>query len=88
VKCFHGSESTVSEKEAGRFGTPRLGHFCLVTVSVKTGSGAHPSFYPVGTGQGGEADHSPPTCAEVKKTWIGLYTSTPLSVFTAYCLVS
>jgi hypothetical protein len=30
---------------------------------------------------GREADHSPPTSAEVKKMWI--YTSTPLYVFTA-----
>jgi hypothetical protein len=31
--------------------------------------------------QGHEADHSPPTSAEVKKMWI--YTSTPLYVFTS-----
>jgi hypothetical protein len=31
--------------------------------------------------QGREADHSPPTSAEVKKMWI--YTSTPLCVFMA-----
>jgi hypothetical protein len=31
--------------------------------------------------QGSEADHSPPTSAEVKKMWI--YTSTPLCVFMA-----
>jgi hypothetical protein len=31
--------------------------------------------------QGREADHSPPTSAEVKKMWI--YTSTPPYVFTA-----
>jgi hypothetical protein len=34
---------------------------------------------------GREADHSPPTCAEVKKTWI--YTSTLTYVFMAQCLV-
>jgi hypothetical protein len=42
---------------------------------VKTGSGAHPASYPMGTGgpfHGGEArpgrdaDHSPPSSAEVK----------------------
>jgi hypothetical protein len=33
-----------------------------------------------------EADHSPPTSAEIKKVWI--YTSTPLYVFMAYCLIS
>jgi hypothetical protein len=52
--------------------------------SVQTGSGAHPASYPMGTGvkrQGREADHSLPTSAEVKKTWI--YTSIPLYVFMA-----
>jgi hypothetical protein len=42
---------------------------------VQTGSGAHPAFYPMGTGgpfPGGkvterEANRSPPTSAEVKK---------------------
>jgi hypothetical protein len=34
---------------------------------------------------GSEADHSPPTSAEVKKMWV--YTSTPTSVFIAQCLV-
>jgi hypothetical protein len=36
--------------------------------------------------QGREADHSPPTSAEVKKMWI--YTSTPPFVFMAECLIS
>jgi hypothetical protein len=35
--------------------------------------------------QGREADHSPPTSAEVKKTWI--YKSTLPYIFMAYCLV-
>jgi hypothetical protein len=35
---------------------------------------------------GREADHSPPTIAEVKKTWI--YTSTPPFAFMAQCLIS
>jgi hypothetical protein len=56
---------------------------------VQTGSGAHPVSYPMGTGvlfpgvklQGSEADHSPPTSAEVKKKWI--YTSTPPYTFIA-----
>jgi hypothetical protein len=60
-----------------------------IIVSVQTGSGSHPAFYPVGTGgsfpgvkwSGLEADHSPPTSVEVKKTWI--YTFTPLYVFMA-----
>jgi hypothetical protein len=33
-----------------------------------------------------EADHSPPTSAEVKKTWI--FTSTPPYAFMAQCLIS
>jgi hypothetical protein len=53
------------------------------------GSGVHPTSYKMGTGgsfpgvkrYGREADHSPPTSAEVKKMWI--YTSTPLYVFMA-----
>jgi hypothetical protein len=36
--------------------------------------------------QGPEADHSPPTSAEIKKMWI--YTSTPPYVFMAECLIS
>jgi hypothetical protein len=52
-------------------------------------SGVHPTSYKMGTEgsfpglkrQGREADHSPPTSAEVKKMWI--YTSTPLYVFIA-----
>jgi hypothetical protein len=36
--------------------------------------------------RGHEADHSPPTSAEVKKIWI--YTSTPPYAFVAYCLIS
>jgi hypothetical protein len=48
-----------------------------------------PTSYKMGTGgsspkvkrQEREADHSPPTSAEVKKMWI--YTSTPLCVFMA-----
>jgi hypothetical protein len=49
----------------------------------------HPTSYNIRTGgsfqgvkrQGREADHSPPTSAEVKKMWI--YTSTPPYVFMA-----
>jgi hypothetical protein len=37
---------------------------------VQTGSGAHPASYPMGTGgkawPGRDADHSPPSSAEVK----------------------
>jgi hypothetical protein len=63
-------------------------------LHVQTDSGAHPVSYPMSTGdfflgvkrQGREADHSPPTSAEVNKMWI--YTSTPPYVFMAYCLNS
>jgi hypothetical protein len=34
---------------------------------------------------GREANHSPPTSAKIKETWI--YTSTPSYVFMAYCLI-
>jgi hypothetical protein len=51
-------------------------------------AGVHPTSYEMGTGgsfpgvkrQRREADHSPPSSAEVKKMWI--YTSTPPYVFT------
>jgi hypothetical protein len=50
---------------------------------VQNGSGAHPASYPMDTGgsfpgvkrPGREADHSPPSSAEVKNEWS--YTSTP-----------
>jgi hypothetical protein len=63
--------------------------FSLLHV-VQTGSGVHPASYPMGTAgalspevkrPGREADHSPPTNAEVKKPWV--YTSTPPCVFMA-----
>jgi hypothetical protein len=62
--------------------------FSLLHI-VQTGSGVHPTSYKMVTGvsfpgvkrQGREADHSPPTSAEVKKKWI--YTSTLLYVFMA-----
>jgi hypothetical protein len=54
---------------------------------VQTGSGVHPTSYTMGTRgsfprvkrPGREADHSPPTSAEVNKIWI--YTSTAPYVF-------
>jgi hypothetical protein len=60
---------------------------------VRNGSGAHPASYPIGTrgvfprdkAAGREADHSPPSSAEVKNAWS--YPSTPQYVFTAWCLV-
>jgi hypothetical protein len=65
--------------------------FSLLHV-VQTGSWAHPASYPVGTGvlSSGvkrperEADHSPPTNAEVKKVWI--YISTPPYAFNGIVL--
>jgi hypothetical protein len=56
---------------------------------VQTGYGVHPTSYPMGTGALSpgvkrperEADHLPPTSAEVKKTWV--YTATPLYAFMA-----
>jgi hypothetical protein len=56
---------------------------------IQTSSGVYPTSYKMGTWgsfpgvkrQGHEADHSPPTSAEVKKMWI--YASTPSYVFMA-----
>jgi hypothetical protein len=57
---------------------------------MQTESGAHPSSYPMGTGEGSfrgdkllgrDADHPPTTRVDVKKTWI--YTATPPYVFMA-----
>jgi hypothetical protein len=56
---------------------------------VHFGSGVHPASYPMGKGALSpgikrlwrEADHSPPTSAEVKKMWI--YTSISLYAFMA-----
>jgi hypothetical protein len=51
----------------------RWGHdFSLLHV-VRTGFGAHPAAYPMGIGgcfPGPEADHSPPSSAEVKNVWV------------------
>jgi hypothetical protein len=56
-------------------------------ISSRPALGSTPTSYKMGTGgsfpgvkrQGREADHSPPTSAEVKKMWI--YSSTPTHVF-------
>jgi hypothetical protein len=58
---------------------------------VQTGSGANPTSYPMVTWgsfpgvkrPGREADHLPPTSAEVNNTWI--YTSTPPYIFVGQC---
>jgi hypothetical protein len=68
--------------EAGNFS---LHHY------VQNGSGAHPASYPMGIRAvslgvkrpGYEADHSPPSSAEVKNAWS--YTSTPQYAFMAWC---
>jgi hypothetical protein len=60
---------------------------------VQNGSGAHPASYPMGTRgsfpgvklPGREADHSPPSSAEIKNA--RSYASTPQYFFTAWCLV-
>jgi hypothetical protein len=65
----------------------RWGQEFLFLHLVQTCSGVHSTSYPMGTGAlypgvkrpGREADHSPPTSAEVKKMWI--YTSTSPYVF-------
>jgi hypothetical protein len=56
---------------------------------VQAGSGVHTTSYPMGNGALSpgikrperEADHSPPTSAEVRKMWI--YISTPPYTFIA-----
>jgi hypothetical protein len=65
----------------------RYGQESSLLHVVQTGSGVHPTFYPMDTGgsfpgvkrPGREADHLPPTSAEVKKMLV--YSSTPLYAF-------
>jgi hypothetical protein len=60
---------------------------------VQNGSGAHPASYPMDNRgsfpgvkrPGREADHSPPSSAEVKNAWS--YNSAPQYAFMAWCLV-
>jgi hypothetical protein len=67
------------------------GRECSLLYIVQTASGVHQTSYAIGTKgpfpgvkrQGHEADYSPPTSAEVKKT---IYTSTPPYAFMAQCL--
>jgi hypothetical protein len=78
----------LDDQEGREFESRQGKKFSLLHI-VQTGSGVHPTSYPMGTrgsftgdkAAGREADHSPPTSAEVKKMWI--YTSTPLYVFMA-----
>jgi hypothetical protein len=61
---------------------------------VQNGSLAHPASYPMGARgsfpggkrQGREADHSPPSSAEVNNVWS--YTSTPQYAFMVWCSVT
>jgi hypothetical protein len=70
------------------FRVPVGSEFSLLHV-VQTGSGTHPTSYPMGTGDiflgikrpGREGGHSLPASAEAKKTWI--YLSTPTYAFMA-----
>jgi hypothetical protein len=76
------------DDQGGEFESRWWQEFSLLHV-VQTGSGAHQTSYRMSTGgsssgvkrPGREDDHSPPTSAEVKETWV--YTSTPLYVFIA-----
>jgi hypothetical protein len=86
------SEWLQAGRPRGRSSSPgRVKNFIHVDQTV---SGVHPTSYTMGTvgffpgvmRPGREADHSPPTSAEVKKVWI--YTSTPPYSFMAYCLIS
>jgi hypothetical protein len=75
--------------QAGRLRgrSSRLGRVKNFLHVVQIGSEADSASYPMRTGslspwvkrQGREADHLPPTSAEVKKMWI--YTSAPSYVF-------
>jgi hypothetical protein len=61
----------------------KAGNFSL-HHRVQNGSGAHTASYPMGKGgsfPGGEADHSPPSSAEVKNAWSCI--SPPQYVFMA-----
>jgi hypothetical protein len=69
----------------------------MIGVRIPAGAGRfsvhHPASYPMGTGalslgvkrQGREADHLPPSSAEVKNEWS--CTSTPQYAFMAWCSV-
>jgi hypothetical protein len=75
------------DDQGGREFESRQGKKFSLLHIVMTGSGVHPTSYRMGTGgsfpgvkqQRCEADHSPPTIAEVKETWV--YISTPPYAF-------
>jgi hypothetical protein len=85
----------VTRLRAGRpwFAYWRRGRSSSLRHRVNKGSGVHKASYPMGTAgyfprvkrPGREANHSPPSSAEVKSVWP--YTSNPPFVFMAWCLV-
>jgi hypothetical protein len=84
---FRRCEKNSWTTEGSDFETRQGQEFSLLYV-VQTGSGVHPTSYPMDTGgylysgikrPGREADHSPPTSAEIKKT--SIYTSIPPYAF-------
>jgi hypothetical protein len=70
-KLGYGMDNRGSVPARGNDGSFSLQH------CVQTGSGAHPSSYPMGTGSsfpgirrpGRKADHSPPSSAKIKNAW-------------------
>jgi hypothetical protein len=70
--------------EGSEFESRQGQEFSLLHV-VQTGSEVHTASYPMGTGAlfpgekrlGREADHSPPTSAEIKETYVDLYNHSP-----------
>jgi hypothetical protein len=72
------------------FNSQQGSHLSLVLAA----SGAHPFSHPVGARTvspgvkcpGHEAEYSPPSSAKVKNAW--RYTSTPLYVLMAWCLLN
>jgi hypothetical protein len=73
--------------------TPGKGRYFSLPHSVQISSRAHLVFYPAGARvvspgvkrPGREANHLPPSSAEVKNAWS--YTSTTQYVFMAWCLI-
>jgi hypothetical protein len=65
-----GGESEERSLEIRTQFTPTGAEDFSSSLCVQTGSGAHPAFYLMGTGgkarPGRDADHSPPSSAEVK----------------------
>jgi hypothetical protein len=65
----------------------RFWEFFYSSQRTEVGFAAHPASYPMGSGvkrPGREADHSPPSSADVNNAWN--YTSTPPYIFVVWCL--